>query len=286
MKLKTLALLGSAAVAVAAVPDIALAQSTDGQSAGSMTPALDCPPETPLPSPSIPVTVPDDGGIVTGGTPTPGVSPTTTPGGPVFGTPSPVVQPVPTPTPGVTPAPTPSPTVPGGGNVSSKYLTNPDTSRMTSFLLNNKDGKRTMWSAPYTPGYGHQDLATVKTYKAPTNGIIRTIGGQKIAVASTTTNTNFKPRIVNVIDEFVIVARSLGLPDPVITSGIRGAPGSSSLHDDGLAVDLRSNNLTAAQSKSYAMALKQALGPGYDVYWEDWGSANSHIHIEYDGKTR
>ncbi|MEE9273305.1 MAG: hypothetical protein V3U57_08575 [Robiginitomaculum sp.] len=64
---------------------------------------------------------------------------------------------------------------------------------------------------------------------------------------------------------------------PVITSGSDGTHSTGSLHYDGNAVDLRTNNLTQAQTMAVASALSTLLGSGYDVVVEI-----DHIHVEYN----
>ncbi|PHQ68463.1 MAG: hypothetical protein COB92_00595 [Robiginitomaculum sp.] len=64
---------------------------------------------------------------------------------------------------------------------------------------------------------------------------------------------------------------------PVITSGGDGTHSTNSLHYDGNAVDLRTNNLTQAQTTTVASALSTSLGSDYDVVVE-----SDHIHVEYD----
>src|SRR3546814_16721072 len=75
-----------------------------------------------------------------------------------------------------------------------------------------------------------------------------------------------------------------GLPSPVITSATDGTHSPGSIHGSGHALDLRCRERNACIK--WAGILKQALGPGYDVMFEDWGGANNHLHLEYDGKTR
>lgn len=66
----------------------------------------------------------------------------------------------------------------------------------------------------------------------------------------------------------------------IVTSGTDGKHSAGSKHYTGLAVDLRTNDLTAAEITRYATALDQELnrsGHQYDVIIEA-----THIHIEYD----
>ncbi len=65
--------------------------------------------------------------------------------------------------------------------------------------------------------------------------------------------------------------------DCVITSLLEGAHKPGSFHYDGLAVDLRSRELTEGGKISVVTALRNALGDQYDVVLE-----STHIHIEFD----
>lgn len=68
----------------------------------------------------------------------------------------------------------------------------------------------------------------------------------------------------------------------VITSANDGVHGGGdkkkTLHDDGLAIDLRTSNLGGRES-AVAAELARQLGPEYDVVLE-----KDHIHVEYDPK--
>lgn len=65
----------------------------------------------------------------------------------------------------------------------------------------------------------------------------------------------------------------------VITSGSDGKHGPNSLHYKGKALDFRTNNLRGPQVHPIYLALKEALGPQYDVVLEA-----DHIHCEFDPK--
>src|SRR3546814_10220468 len=83
--------------------------------------------------------------------------------------------------------------------------------------------KVTYYIGQYTPGYGHQNLKDIKTYPTPTGGTVRTVGGQKILVASSNVKTaNLSSRMTDIIDEINITAKLAGLPSPVITSATAG----------------------------------------------------------------
>jgi len=63
----------------------------------------------------------------------------------------------------------------------------------------------------------------------------------------------------------------------VVTSAHDGAHSEGSLHDDGLALDLRVWGFSGAQAKRATAETQQRLGERWDVVYE-----GTHIHIEYD----
>lgn len=62
-----------------------------------------------------------------------------------------------------------------------------------------------------------------------------------------------------------------------ITSAHDGVHSAHSLHYAGLAVDVRTRDLTKEQIETLAKALRETLGKDFDVVVE-----TDHIHIEYD----
>lgn len=217
-------------------------------------------------APAVPPATPAPG--TTPATPEPGTTPTTqeAPGG---STPNPV------PTPAPAPAPKPAPQPSGG-----PYLTAPNPN--STQRIESKNAPVVYYRGTYVGATVRQNLPMVKQYSGPTTGIISTIGGQPIAVSKSSINvTNLHSSMVNIIDELHLTSAALGLAKPVITSGKEGQHSSTSLHASGKALDLRCRE--AVPCKKWAMTLKNALGRGYDVMWEDWGGPNNHIHIEYDG---
>lgn len=283
MRKIALTLLGTAA-AIVMMPMAAHAQT-----ASTISPALDCGPPvadqtgTPrIATPAIPGTPPIQTGPTTGGTGgTTGGG--TTIGGitvPVGGGSTPAIVPVPT--------PTPPPASGGVGGNQTEYVTNPNVSRMSKTFVSDELGDRTVYRPiGYTAGYGHATVTDDKTYRRPTAGVVRNIGGFYMSLANGSVNTTgFNRRITDAFDEMVLVARAVGVHDPIITAGVDATGHTAgSIHGRGLAVDLRANDMSPADAKKYVMALKQALGPGYDVMYENWGTGNTHIHLEYDGKT-
>jgi hypothetical protein len=65
----------------------------------------------------------------------------------------------------------------------------------------------------------------------------------------------------------------------IITSARDGIHSAKSLHYQGRAIDVRSNDLTADQRARLCNELRRALGAGFDVVNEP-----DHIHIEWDPK--
>lgn len=75
-------------------------------------------------------------------------------------------------------------------------------------------------------------------------------------------------------------AEDLGLETITITECTGGVHQPFSLHYSLRAIDIRSHDLPDAMS--YVAALKNRLGKGYQVIFEDSGTDNEHIHAEYD----
>jgi hypothetical protein len=108
--------------------------------------------------------------------------------------------------------------------------------------------------------------------------------GSDLEVKSTANIANESEQIVATYDDIVVIARNLGLPTPVITSGNDGSHMSGSLHYTDNAIDIRANNITDAQAQQFADQLAASLGTNYDVQFEHFpgNESNDHIHIEYD----
>lgn len=72
----------------------------------------------------------------------------------------------------------------------------------------------------------------------------------------------------------------LGL-ECVITGGSEeaGRDPKKTLHDDGLALDYRQRTVPVAMRPKLFKAIRQALGPDYDVVNE-----SDHFHVEFDPK--
>jgi hypothetical protein len=72
--------------------------------------------------------------------------------------------------------------------------------------------------------------------------------------------------------------------DTIIISLTDGLHTRATLHDQGLAVDLRSNHIPSPEKIALLGALHEALPPDYEVFLEEMGGLKEHFHIEYDWK--
>lgn len=206
-------------------------------------------------------------------------------GGNGTGDPAPAPSPLPT----ATPTPTPAPT--GGTPLSAEqYNRNPSIGNMrvttgNSNSSSNAGGVVRYYRARTDNSYPAQRLAERKNYSVPTSGTIRTIGGQKIQVKSSSVNvSSLNSPIVNIIDELHLTAATLGYPKPIITSGNDSQHSAGSEHGQNNAVDLRcnsANGMTTTTCRKWVVTLQYALGDDYDVIYEDYGNGNSHVHVAY-----
>ena len=71
---------------------------------------------------------------------------------------------------------------------------------------------------------------------------------------------------------------------PTITSALDSKHGRGSLHFAGQALDLRTKDLPAGAAPVIFRQLADALGDQYDVLLEGFGTANEHIHVEFQPK--
>lgn len=69
-----------------------------------------------------------------------------------------------------------------------------------------------------------------------------------------------------------------------LTACLDGKHKTGSLHYKGLAVDIRSKHIPAAEKAKVLAAIKATLGRDYDVILEGEGTANEHLHVEWDQK--
>ena len=67
--------------------------------------------------------------------------------------------------------------------------------------------------------------------------------------------------------------------EAIITSALDGKHGQHSFHYQGLALDLRTRDLTPYIAEKITEELQRELGNDYDVLLE-----HDHIHLEYDKK--
>ena len=49
-------------------------------------------------------------------------------------------------------------------------------------------------------------------------------------------------------------------------------------------MDLGCKEFDSEENRAFVANLKSSLGMDFDVLWENVGSANEHIHVEYDPK--
>lgn len=83
------------------------------------------------------------------------------------------------------------------------------------------------------------------------------------------------------LDAVARVWSSHALGRPVITSIEDGTHQADSKHYQGLAFDVRLNNITA-DHETLRGELAALLGPAFDVVHEYHGQAADHMHLEYD----
>ena len=86
--------------------------------------------------------------------------------------------------------------------------------------------------------------------------------------------TRFVLDIENTVDT---VFKDIAGRDAIVTYTTNGTHMPNSFHYSGLAVDLRTRDLTNKQIKQIVRQLRNTLGSSYYVVFHD-----NHIHIEYD----
>ena len=95
--------------------------------------------------------------------------------------------------------------------------------------------------------------------------------------------SNLRHEIIRNFPQILAAGRAVDLElPPMITSGREGTHGQNSLHYQGLAIDLRVNDIPIEQATQFRDALRRELGPDYDVSIEKEGTLEVHIHLEYD----
>ncbi len=90
--------------------------------------------------------------------------------------------------------------------------------------------------------------------------------------------TGLQPEIVLAMQEAREILREFNA-DLIITAVFDGDHMVGSLHDKGLAFDMRTKHLLKPNRATVAARLRVALGPEYDVILE-----KTHIHVEFDPK--
>lgn len=184
---------------------------------------------------------------------------------------------------------TASSTASANGN-EGKYLTNPNINILSrtfrrSDASDNVNNVVIFFRAPNNSAF-QQNVAKDKPYR-PGPRPIRTVKGQSISVKSNEVRIgNLSQGIVNAFDEIHLVSKALGFPPPIVTSGNDSNHTAGSAHFSNNAIDIRcngANEMTPTKCKQQVIALKAALGPKYDVIFEDYGNANNHIHISFKG---
>ncbi len=94
---------------------------------------------------------------------------------------------------------------------------------------------------------------------------------------------NMDGRLAPVISAVAQAARTLGLPNPVITSGNDSGHKRGSLHYVDRALDFRGNNISIADGQRLQAEVNRILGSGYDVIFETFSNrSNNHLHVEFD----
>jgi conjugal transfer mating pair stabilization protein TraG len=105
------------------------------------------------------------------------------------------------------------------------------------------------------------------------------VGVKNAAVKISHLHSAMEPVIAAVAE----VARELGLPKPVITSGNDSSHKQGSLHFKDRALDFRGNTIQIAQGKALAARVSMRVGGDYDVIFETFANkANNHLHVEFD----
>jgi hypothetical protein len=90
-------------------------------------------------------------------------------------------------------------------------------------------------------------------------------------------------RLAPVISAVAQAARTLGLPNPVITSGNDSGHSRGSLHYSNQALDFRGNNISIADGNRLQAEVRRILGGDYDVIFETFSNrSNNHLHVEFD----
>lgn len=118
--------------------------------------------------------------------------------------------------------------------------------------------------------------STVRETVAKTAGTILDM----IRVKPGVETNGLQPEAWRIVSEAGALWRERGGEDLTLTSAMEGSHSAQSLHFQGLAVDLRTRDLSKAEILDRANQLLGRLGGGYDVIIEA-----DHLHVEYDGRS-
>ena len=94
-----------------------------------------------------------------------------------------------------------------------------------------------------------------------------------------------QPKLINIVAGIANAARDLVDPAEVwITSAMDGIHSKdTSLHYALRAVDIRMRNFPTTDAKlKFRERLLSELGPAYEVFYENAGTPNEHLHIGFD----
>lgn len=92
---------------------------------------------------------------------------------------------------------------------------------------------------------------------------------------------NLQPQMVlaaQIIDDCY---RRAGVQECWITSGNNGVH-RTIVHYLGCGLDFRIHNVPQSKRSPMVQEIKAALGSEFDAEWEDVGTSNEHLHVEYD----
>jgi conjugal transfer mating pair stabilization protein TraG len=95
--------------------------------------------------------------------------------------------------------------------------------------------------------------------------------------------TDLHPAMILAAIRASMIFESFGVP-AVVTSGNDSQHMEGSLHFAGRALDFRTKHMSGGGSAfSVRDQLRVALGPTFTVLLEDFGQANEHLHVQYNG---
>ena len=74
----------------------------------------------------------------------------------------------------------------------------------------------------------------------------------------------------------------LGADHMTITAGLDGTHKEGSLHYVGRALDIRCKQYPPVQVSRVVQEFKRMYDAEYDIVWENPGTPNEHLHLEFD----